>query len=100
MSEEDTKHIFERFYRSGEARDRGTGGTGLGLSIAKWIIDAHGGSIDVVSRQDFGTRFTVTFPAAAQEQIAAAEAAAEAGNAAEAQTVPGMEQPVSEKTAV
>ncbi|MBQ6362518.1 MAG: HAMP domain-containing histidine kinase [Lachnospiraceae bacterium] len=82
MSEEDTKHIFERFYRSGEARDRGTGGTGLGLSIAKWIIDAHGGSIDVVSRQDFGTRFTVTFPAAAQEQIAAAEAAAAAEKAA------------------
>ena len=74
MSAEDTKHIFERFYRSDKARDRGTGGTGLGLSIAKWIIDAHNGSIDVVSRQDFGTRFTITFPAATPEQIAAAAA--------------------------
>ena len=26
------------------------------------IIDAHNASVDVVSRQDFGTRFTVTFP--------------------------------------
>lgn len=38
-----------------------TGGSGLGLSIAKWIIDAHDGIIEVLSRPEFGTRFTITF---------------------------------------
>ncbi len=62
MQEEDVSHIFERFYRSDKARNGETGGSGLGLSIAKWIIDAHEGRIEVLSRPDIGTRFTVTFP--------------------------------------
>ena len=61
MQESEVVHIFERFYRSDEARNGETGGSGLGLSIAKWIVDAHEGTIDVLSRPDFGTRFTVTF---------------------------------------
>ncbi|MGN0435949.1 MAG: sensor histidine kinase [Wujia sp.] len=61
MQESDVAHIFERFYRSDEARNGDTGGSGLGLSIAKWIVDAHGGNINVLSRPDFGTRFTVSF---------------------------------------
>ena len=64
IGKEDLKHIFERFYRSDKARNSDTGGTGLGLSIAKWIVDAHDGSIDVTSRPDFGSRFVVSFPAA------------------------------------
>lgn len=62
MQSEDVVHIFERFYRSDEARNGETGGSGLGLSIAKWIVDAHRGFIDVLSRPEFGTRFTVSFP--------------------------------------
>ena len=61
MQSSEVVHIFERFYRSDEARNENTGGSGLGLSIAKWIIDAHEGRIDVLSRPDFGTRFTVSF---------------------------------------
>ncbi|MCR5824776.1 MAG: HAMP domain-containing histidine kinase [Lachnospiraceae bacterium] len=61
MQESDIAHIFERFYRSDSARNSQTGGSGLGLSIAKWIIDAHEGQIEVLSRPEFGTRFTVTF---------------------------------------
>lgn len=61
MQDSEVVHIFERFYRSDEARNENTGGSGLGLSIAKWIVDAHDGTIDVLSRPDFGTRFTVTF---------------------------------------
>lgn len=61
MSESEVSHVFERFYRSDEARNRQTGGTGLGLSIAKWIIDKHNGYFDVLSRPEIGTRFTVTF---------------------------------------
>lgn len=63
MAESEVIHVFERFYRSDSARNSKTGGTGLGLSIAKWIVDAHGGTIEVLSRPDFGTRFTVKFPA-------------------------------------
>lgn len=62
MKDTEVIHIFERFYRSDEARNENTGGSGLGLSIAKWIIDAHEGKITVLSRPEFGTRFTVTFP--------------------------------------
>ncbi len=61
MAKSDVIHIFERFYRSDQARSGDTGGSGLGLSIAKWIIDAHDGVIEVLSRLEFGTRFTVTF---------------------------------------
>lgn len=62
MESSDVVHIFERFYRSDEARNGETGGSGLGLSIAKWIVDAHSGTIQVVSRPDVGTRFIVQFP--------------------------------------
>lgn len=61
MNSADVVHIFERFFRSDEARNSETGGSGLGLSIAKWIVDAHDGTIDVLSRTDIGTRFTVSF---------------------------------------
>ena len=61
MAGEELSHIFERFYRSDKARNSATGGSGLGLSIAKWIIDAHQGNVEVLSRQEIGTRITVTF---------------------------------------
>ena len=63
MSEHDLRHIFERFYRAEGARNGEATGSGLGLSIAKWIVDAHDGSIEVVSREGVGTRFVVKLPA-------------------------------------
>ncbi len=65
---EDLKHIFDRFYRSDPARQKG--GTGLGLSIAKWIAERHAGHIDVFSSPGLGTRFTVNLPAFSQDQLA------------------------------
>ncbi|MBC2710576.1 MAG: HAMP domain-containing histidine kinase [Desulfosarcina sp.] len=55
-------HLFEPFYRPDVSRSRKTGGYGLGLSLCKAIVDAHGGTIDLVSTLGKGTRVTVTLP--------------------------------------
>ncbi len=62
MTEEDVAHVFERFYRAEGARAEGASGSGLGLSIAKWIVDAHGGTIEVLSREGVGSRFRIRIP--------------------------------------
>lgn len=69
-------HIFDRFYRvpsqSPQYREKGLG---LGLSFVAWIVKAHGGTINVESREGAGTKFIVSLPAAATP--AAAPVAAE-----------------------
>ena len=57
-------HIFERFYRADQSRDRKTGGTGLGLAIAQYIAERHGGWLEVLSRKGVGTRMTLVLPLA------------------------------------
>lgn len=56
-------HIFERFYRGDQARERDEHGSGLGLAIAKWIIEAHDGEISVHSHAGKGSTFSVLLPA-------------------------------------
>jgi signal transduction histidine kinase len=53
-------HIFDRFYRVPSADPEK--GLGLGLSFVAWIVKAHGGTIEVDSRLQQGTRFTVFLP--------------------------------------
>ena len=61
----DAKHIprlFERFYRTDDARSREIGGSGLGLAICKHIIEAHGENIHVRSQLNVGTTIGFTLP--------------------------------------
>jgi heavy metal sensor kinase len=59
-------HIFERFVRADAARTRGgrRDGAGLGLAIARWVAEAHGGSLSLVASGPQGTEFAATLPIA------------------------------------
>jgi two-component system phosphate regulon sensor histidine kinase PhoR len=60
ISEIDLERIFERFYKTDQARS--SGGTGLGLSIAKHIVEAHQGRIWAESTLNQGSRFFFWIP--------------------------------------
>lgn len=62
IPETDVPHVFERFYRAKTPVGYAQGGTGLGLSIAKWITEAHHGTISLTSEQGVGTTVTLTLP--------------------------------------
>jgi signal transduction histidine kinase len=61
IPEEDLPHIFEWFYRAGNAPE-GVAGTGIGLAGAQHVVQQHGGTIAVESKVGVGTRFTVHLP--------------------------------------
>lgn len=62
VTDEQKKHLFDRFYRVDKARSRSTGGHGLGLSIAQWVVQGHHGTITVSDTQPHGTTFTIQLP--------------------------------------
>ena len=55
-------HIFERFYRGSRANEARGSGSGLGLAIVRSIVEIHGGTIQVESGAEAGSRFTVYLP--------------------------------------
>ena len=62
ISDEDMRHVFERFYRADKARSRQTGGSGLGLAIAESIAVLHGGSIQMRHHTPKGVEVIVKLP--------------------------------------
>ena len=60
IPQEALARIFERFYRTDEARSRKTGGSGLGLAIVKHIIEAHKQTVTVRNNEHEGATFSFT----------------------------------------
>jgi two-component system phosphate regulon sensor histidine kinase PhoR len=56
------QRLFERFFRSSSATSRAVPGAGLGLTIVKTIVEAHGGSVGLTSREGEGTSVRVALP--------------------------------------
>ena len=62
LDETDRDRLFERLYRGTRARALRPAGTGLGLAIARWIVEAHAGTIDLAAREGGGTIATLELP--------------------------------------
>jgi len=62
MTREQASHVFERFYRTDDARTRARGGAGLGLPIAASLAAAHGGDLTVDTQPGRGTAFHLRLP--------------------------------------
>jgi heavy metal sensor kinase len=60
-------HVFDRFFRVDQARNRELGGAGIGLSIVKAICAAHNGRVEVESAEGRGSCFRVHLPRPAQK---------------------------------
>jgi signal transduction histidine kinase/CheY-like chemotaxis protein len=65
---EEQQHIFEAFYRLGEA-DKKTEGTGLGLAITRRLVELHGGNLGLESQPGSGSCFYFTLPGAEAVEI-------------------------------
>jgi two-component system phosphate regulon sensor histidine kinase PhoR len=63
IHEKHLPRLFERFYRTEEGRSIDVSGSGLGLAICKHIVEAHGQTIHVRSREDIGTTVGFTLDA-------------------------------------
>jgi signal transduction histidine kinase len=61
IPQEHLPHVFDRFYKADQSRLH-AGGSGLGLSIVKAIVERHGGTVSVRSRQGVETVFEVILP--------------------------------------
>ena len=64
IPQEAHKQIFDRFFRTDDARAHTKKGTGLGLAICTWIAESHHGHIEVQSEVGKGSTFTIVLPLA------------------------------------
>lgn len=71
MNKETREHLFEKYYQStlkGSLR-RNFEGSGLGMYITRCLISIHGGTIQVESEENIGTKFTITIPIRIVDQV-------------------------------
>ncbi len=68
LSAEQCSHLFERFYRAEESRNRASGGSGLGLAICYNIIEAHNGTLTATPSDLGGVRITIQLPIQSKEK--------------------------------
>ena len=73
LTPEQAARVFERFYRTDDARARASGGTGLGLAIAASLAAAHGGELTVNTQPGCGAAFHLRLPRAETLQVTATE---------------------------
>ncbi|MHC5936658.1 sensor histidine kinase [Nostoc sp.] len=62
IAPENLPHVFERFWRADQSRDRHSGGTGIGLTISRRLIELQGGQIQVESELGVGSTFRFFLP--------------------------------------
>jgi len=62
ISEQELPHVFERFHRVEGARGRTHEGTGIGLALVQELVKFHHGTIQAISKEGRGSKFTVTIP--------------------------------------
>jgi two-component system OmpR family sensor kinase len=72
MTTEQAQRVFERFYRTDQARTRATGGSGLGLAIVNALVTAHGGVASVRTAPNKGATFRIALPLAPEAHGGAA----------------------------
>lgn len=64
MAPEESRKIFDRFYRTESAKRSDAPGFGLGLAIAREIARLHGGDLELETKPGSGSRFTISLPVA------------------------------------
>jgi two-component system phosphate regulon sensor histidine kinase PhoR len=62
IAKEEQPRVFEKFFRSGDARVREVDGNGLGLTFTQEVVQSHGGQLSLVSELNQGSTFTVSLP--------------------------------------
>jgi two-component system phosphate regulon sensor histidine kinase PhoR len=66
MTSAQIEKVFDKFYRV-DATNTAISGTGLGMTIVKYLVDAHGGKVEIESTPGRGTRVTICFPCSDQQ---------------------------------
>ncbi|MEU1515243.1 HAMP domain-containing sensor histidine kinase [Streptomyces sp. NPDC005811] len=72
LTPEQSRHVFDRFYRADGSRTRATGGAGLGLAIVHSLVTAHAGHVEVHSAPGQGAVFRVLLPRCAGHPLESA----------------------------
>jgi len=65
-------HLFQRFYRASNVDERQISGLGIGLYVVKELVTLHGGTVDVMSEEGYGSTFIITLPLFEDHSVASA----------------------------